>query len=423
MPETTTTGASGRPVGMSGAVLAVAVGLGAWTAHRVRAETLDLTTCLMLIGACASLAIGAALLAPVARSTRLGLSVSIVTTAVLVAAAEMLLRSWSGSYSTYLERSEGRSYELQYHHTSPARYLVFAPNASYTHERSEFAFPRTTNSLGLPEHELPPGTAPDEFRLLALGDSYTEGVGTSYDQTWLKVVEHQMASALPDRAVTSYNAGVSGSDPWYELTLLDEKLRDYRFDLVLVAINASDVNDVIVRGGRERFGADGITRPRPTPWWEWLYGVSFLARHVVHDLLGYNALFIRNSAWLAARREACQQLLDAVAGFQALANRDGYRLVIVIHPDKQEAARARYERVFAEFVDAVKAQPGLLVVDVLERWKAAGALAGGSAARWYWPIDGHHTPEGYAAFGNAVADAVVAGPGGLRHGASVRSAR
>lgn len=376
------------------------------TRARVAAEHLDVWTFWCLLGA---LTLGVATLAavlPMRRRTRMGVSAALIVSSVMLGAGELAFRAWPGNYATYLERNEGRSYELQYHHTSPARHHVFSANTSYTTPREEFSFPRTTNSLGLPEREVPVEKAADEFRLLALGDSYTEGVGTAYEGTWLKAVERQAASAMPGRTVTSFNAGVSGSDPWYGLVLLEDTLLRYRPDVVFVAINASDVNDVIIRGGRERFGADGVTRPRPTPWWEWVYGVSFLGRHVVHDVLGYNSLFIKESRWQDARREAGGQLVEAVRAFQALAARERFRLVVVIHPDKLEASRARYERGFAAFVADVKALPGLDVVDVLERWTASGVLTPATAASLYWPIDGHNTPDGYAAFGRAVADVV-----------------
>lgn len=389
------------------------LGLGAltailtWATHaRVVAEHLDLTTfwCVLSAGVAASLTA----ISRLPRRTRTGLGLAVTSLAMMLAAGELVFRTWSGSYATYLETNESRSYELQYHHTSPARYHVFSPNVSYTTPRQEFAFPRTTNSLGLPERELPVEKAGGEFRIMALGDSYTEGMGTSYDETWLKVVERRAAAAMPDCRVTSFNAGVSGSDPWYELVLLEDKLLVYAPDVVFVAINASDVNDVIIRGGAERFGADGVTRPRPTPWWEWIYGVSFLARHVVHDVLGYNSLFIKTSRWQDARRDAGQHLLAAVERFRRLSHERGFRLVVVIHPDKQEAARRRYERGFQVFVDAAEALPDLDVVDVLARWKASGMLD--RAGSLYWPIDGHNTAAGYKALGDVVADHLFARP-------------
>lgn len=388
------------------ALAAATLALVVETRMRVVAERLDVWTFWCLLGA---LTLGAATLAvavPVVHRRRMDALTAILATGFMVGAGELTLRTWPGNVATYLERSEGRTYELQYHHTSPARYHVLAPGTSYTIPRAEFAFPRVTNSLGLSEREVPQEKAANELRLLALGDSYTEGVGTPYEGTWLKAVERHAAAALPARQVTSFNGGVSGSDPWYGLVLLEDKLLPYRADVVFVAINASDVNDVIIRGGRERFGADGITRPRPTPWWEWIYGVSFMARHVVHDVLGYNSLFIKESRWQDARREAGAQLLQAVRAYQTLAARGGFRLVVVIHPDKREASRARYERGFAAFVAEVKALPGIEVVDVLDRWSTSGVLTANSAASLYWPIDGHNTPEGYAAFGRAVADAV-----------------
>jgi lysophospholipase L1-like esterase len=383
---------------------AAAAGLAWFVRIRVVREQLDLVTFVALVAAGATGLVAVGEVALRSARFRLGLAVSIVATAAMLVVVELGLRAWPGSYATYLERNEGRSYELQYHHTGPARYHVFSPNTSYTHPRQEFAFPRTTNSMGLADREIPFDKASGEYRIVAFGDSYTEGVGAAYEDTWLAVAARRIAAAMPGRTVTSFNAGISGSDPWYAFILFAEKLAQYEPDLVFLAINASDVNDVIIRGGAERFQLDGSVRPRPTPWWEWLYGVSYLVRHVMHDVAGYNSLFVKTADWPEERKRATGELMQAINSFRRLTDGFGIRLVVVFHPDKQEAARQRYERAFAAFVEDVKGVPGLEVVDVLDRWKAKGLLQ--DTSELFWPIDGHNTPKGYAAFGEVVAEAV-----------------
>lgn len=386
--------------------LGLAGGLGAVARLRIQREQLDIATFLVLVaaGTCGGVAAVMAGVRP-ARA-RLGLVTSIATTTVMVVVTEFGLRAWPGSYATYLERNEGRSYELQYHHTSPQRYHVFSPNASYTHPRQEFAFPRTTNSLGLADRELPLEKVAGEYRIIAFGDSYTEGVGAAFEESWPAVATRRIAAKMPGRVVTALNAGISGSDPWYSFVLFSDKLAPYRPDLVLLAINASDVNDVIIRGGSERFQPDGSVRPRPAPPWEWLYGTSYLVRHVIHDLAGYNSLFVRTSVWPEERRRAAAHLKDAVQAFARLSDGAGMRFVVVFHPDRQEAARQRYERAFAALTEDVKRLPHLQVVDVLDRWRAKGVLPGKDPSELFWPIDGHNTAKGYAAFGEVVAEAI-----------------
>jgi hypothetical protein len=127
----------------------------------------------------------------------------------------------------------------------------------------------------------------------------------------------------------------------------------------------------------------------------------------MHDVLGYNSLFIKTTQWPEERRRAAELLMEAVRSFVRLASGFGIRLVVVFHPDKQEAARQRYERAFAAFVEDVKREPRLEVVDVLDRWTAKGLLQGSDTSELFWPIDGHNTPKGYAALADVVAEAVL----------------
>ena len=387
-------------------LLGLTIALSLWVRARLAAEHFDLLSCLLLVASIGLAVLGVVATVPLARRKRVGLAVSIVAAAVVLVIVELGLRAWPGSYATHLERNEGRSYQRLRHRTSPERYHVRAPNTSYTHGRPEFAFPRTTNSLGLADREMPFEKAPDEYRIIAVGDGATEGVGAAYHDAWLAVAVRRMAAALPGRTVTSLNAGISGGDPWYGFVLFAEKLAAYEPDLVLLAINACDVNDIITRGGAERFQPDGTVRPRPAPSWEWLYGVSYVVRHVMHDIAGYNSLLVKNSAWADERQRAAGDLMEAVRSFARLTRGFGMRLVVVFHPDRQEAARQRYEGAFATFIAEVKREPGLEVVDVLDRWMAKGLLHGAGTSELFWPVDGHNTPKGYAAFGEVVAEAL-----------------
>ena len=379
---------------------------------RVGGENLNLTTGLLLMAAVftavlalAELGLGLLKASPGAHVSA---RVSIVTTSVLLVGLELVLRFGLGTYTTYLEKNLGGAYRPMYHHTSPTWFQVFQPNTEFSYSRPEFTYARKINSLGLAERELPSEKGPNEYRIIALGDSYTEGVGAAYDESWIKVVERRLTSQTAGRTVVAFNAGISGSDPWHEYMLLKEKLLVYKPDLVIVAINATDVSDMMIRGGRERFQADGTTRiSNPPPSWEWLYGISYLFRHVVHDVLHYNYMLIRESALEADRQKAIGHLVEAARAFAALGHERGFRVLIVLHPDRREATQEKYESAFAKVVDTLKRLPELDVVDVLDRWKSTGVLGRDGASSLYWSLDGHNTSKGYAAFGETVADRIL----------------
>jgi hypothetical protein len=73
----------------------------------------------------------------------------------------------------------------------------------------------------------------DAYRVLFLGDSYTEGSGRQPECNYPTVVQHELAARLA-RPVEIMNAGVSGYGPGQALVLLRELLaRGYRADAVV----------------------------------------------------------------------------------------------------------------------------------------------------------------------------------------------
>ena len=88
-----------------------------------------------------------------------------------------------------------------------------------------------------------------------MGDSFTEGVGTTEDSTWLKQLEH-MLNADPHRFYdyTTLNGGAHGSDLIFSYELLSGCLLKYHPDMVILNLNSTDIGDIVTRGT-----AEGIT--------------------------------------------------------------------------------------------------------------------------------------------------------------------
>jgi len=391
----------------------VALAAAAGVSYRVTHDKLDVTAGLLFLAA-----VWAGLFAVVelamrllrcAAETRANIRTLVATIGVMLIALELVLRAGLGGYATYLEKVEGGSYRRQRDTLRRSSWFwVNAPHKDITYRRQEFAFPRHTNALGLSEADIPPDKPAGEYRIVSLGDSFTEGVGTSYDSTWVKVMEREIAARSPGRKVTTINAGVSGSDICAEYMLLREKLVSYHPDLVIVATNSTDVQDIMLRGGLERFRPDGSVAVRhAAPSWEWLYGISYLSRPVVHGLLEYDRFLIKRSVSSTRTRAAVVDMRATVAAFTTLAREHGFRLLFLLHPDRGEAEEGQYDPVFDGFAASVKQIPGIEALDVLRYWQERQIITPENASSFYWPIDGHNNPRGYAALGQAVADQVI----------------
>jgi hypothetical protein len=187
----------------------------------------------------------------------------------------------SGGYgSTY-----DASHQTWYHSTEP--------NKPHWITKKEYSYIRMANSLGFSDMEWPVRKRKNEKRILALGDSFTEGDGAPYDSSYVTQLRKEMNAA--DSTFYLMNAGTCGCDPFINYVNYRDRLLKYKPDVILQTLSSGDMNvDIIVRGGMERFKADGKVQYRKAPWWEPIYALSNLSR-LYFSALGYNELLMKDS--------------------------------------------------------------------------------------------------------------------------------
>lgn len=416
---------------------------GSWAARRVAAGELDFGTGLLiwLTVQAGLLLVGLIVTAVLraSRSLRKKVMVSFLAAGLSLLCLEVFLRAGITRYSTYGERNRpGVGYISPYRNlassswlftynellegaglalgrpSDPARAVAsvtFAPNERLLlRVRREFEHSRQINRLGLAERELDSEKQPGEYRIVALGDSFTEGMGAPYESTWPQVTERHLRLRYPARTISFINAGIAGSDICYQLVLLSEVLLRFDPDLVIVAVNSSDVDDLIVRGGMERFRADGTTAfTRSAPEWEWLYAVSYLARLVVHELFRYDKLLLEGSEREVLENAAATEIVQAVGALTRLARDKEFSLLVVFHPHRWEIEEGSYARAFEDAIAQLGQANTAPTIDLLAQYSARSRITPESAAAFYWEVDGHHNADGYAEMGTAIAEAVIAG--------------
>ena len=199
---------------------------------------------------------------------------SVAAFLVFVGLCEVGIR-FSGIYATLSEKS-GNGFMSLFDVTHTGTLHKHQPLHDIHISNTEFSYVHRIDSLGFRNGG---DTADRPYEVLALGDSFTEGLGAPQDSTW-----PARLGALWDRRV--YNAGIMGSDPVYGLRLLEQEQLPFMPEQVIVAVNFSDVTDVVIRGGTERFRPDGTVRYRAEPAFMPLYRYSHFFRAVLHLLLG-----------------------------------------------------------------------------------------------------------------------------------------
>ena len=239
----------------------------------------------------------------------------------------------------------------------------------------------------------------NEFRILALGDSFTEGDGAAADSTWLKFLEYSLRKKPLAKQLRYINAGVCGSDPFFEYMLLKTKLLKYKPDLVILCINSSDIEDIRIRGGWERFKADGKVIYNNPPWWEPLYAGFRFLRPAFH-LAGYNELLLKEVDPDSLDAETKVHLLSVISSFRQLAKESGFRLLLVFHPTRSEIDAGHAP--WSDLARSEEQNTAYDVLDLLQYFKVTGRVEPENSYLYYWPHDGHHNSRGYAAFAEGV---------------------
>jgi hypothetical protein len=323
------------------------------------------------------------------------LAVTSVALMLILAEAVFILTAYK---STQAEKRSGYYYESPYKPERKSWFHVWQQDHDLRSD--EYCYHRTINSLGLSDMEHPVEKNDHEFRIIGLGDSYTEGDGTDKDSTWLKFLERSLAKYPVNRPVTYINAGACGSDPFFEYILLKEKLLKYKPDLVILTLNATDISDVTIRGGIERFQPDGSLKYNKPPWFEPVYATSHLSRLIFDNVLKYDELLIKRSKNRYVPEEMVRKIYDCLLLFKELSIEYHFRLLIVFHPLNYEVLCNRLD--LAPVMAGISADSTIGLLDMLWYFRTKESIGQTNFSSYFWKFNGHHNAKGYAAFARGI---------------------
>ncbi len=317
---------------------------------------------------------------------------SVTSVIITLFVAEIILRLM-GYNATYFEIRESY-YKSIYESNAIRDYHTHIENSTHYLQAKEYSFERKTNSLGLSDKELKLDTT--KQLIIALGDSFTEGDGAHSDSTWLRFLEREYNSNEKHN-YTFFNAGVCGSDPFYEYQILKDKLIEYQPEIVIVGYGY-DLNDIIIRGGMERFESHKIALN--THWWEEIYKHSFTFRLIVRNILGYNDLLLTKSEYTKGKERALRQLKESINLLSKLSEKEGFELLIVFYPQKEEFAKGEFysNNILVDYCQV----KNINHLNLLNFYKNEINIPNKDIGNYYWEIDGHHNAKGYGIFAKGV---------------------
>lgn len=261
---------------------------------------------------------------------------------------------------------------------------IHKKNEISTPNRPEFNYEIKTNSDGLRDIDHPLKKQGDEYRIICLGNSFTEGVGTPEDSTWPKLLENRLKSRT-QKKITVFNAGCAGSDPFFEYALLEEKMLKYEPDIVFVALGNTDIGFYRLRGGFERFTKDGFNF-RPVPKLEKIYAASFIFRFFTNAILGHENFLLKSDFDLQTI-SALNDIKKCVYKFHELSMIKKFKLVIMFYDDRGDE--------YFTLIKELKDEKIVTVFDLFDYNDKVEKVLSNDKQKYFWPIDGHCNPKGY----------------------------
>lgn len=121
---------------------------------------------------------------------------------ILFFSLEIMIRCL-GKYKTYTEKV-GKDFHTYYGESLDSPYFTWPSNHSFVESNVFFEFNYKTNSLGFRGAEF--DTSNSKFRILCLGDSFTEGVGATYENSWPIQLESILSGNCSKSNIKVYNA-------------------------------------------------------------------------------------------------------------------------------------------------------------------------------------------------------------------------
>ncbi len=312
----------------------------------------------------------------------------------------------------------------------PTRGFAHTQNFAGRRVTTDYNTALVTNALGM--RDGPVVIEGATRRILAVGDSFTEGMGVEQQEAWPARLEHVLSAS---RRVRVFNAGVTAYSPVQMRQTADELIPVVKPGLLIAGIfpfGCTRLSDpyVLVGGiGGDTVRQSALYRLRPAPGGLrysafhaprlvmldlWLSDHSWFLGHLVHQ-----AQRVREGVTAAAPVGASDPPLSAIHPLLAeidrlhdVAREAGIPLaLLLINAQEPDGQFKPINAVFNETIRSHAAGRGLLVVDPLPL--LIRAAHGRRVMRF--PSDGHWTALAHAVAGDEVAAVLVQRqPAGLR---------
>ena len=301
---------------------------------------------------------------------------------------------FTGRLASYSEKNFG-VYQSAYDASKFKPLFVWGKNDSVYSAQTEFAFSYQTNQYGLLKD---PNTkhSSKEKTIVFLGDSFVLGVGAPQDSSLPVLLEKQLNTSV-------INAGIPGSDPFFEKRLIDSIFKVQSHHNYLLMLNFSDIYDYVIRGGEERFINNSKVQFHTPPAIEKYYQHSFIVRAFCHQFLKLDYSLLNKKELEQRKTEAIASYLELVKNLSSEVN-----LIVIIQPYARQYANN--STVLAEVLNfdylnklALSLEENQIQYINLDK-RMQEIIDHHNYLEYSWEIDGHYNAKGYRLISEILAE-------------------
>ena len=306
----------------------------------------------------------------------------------------------TGPFKVYSEVL-GQKYRSYWGFEHKGYYKILPKSQNIEYEQPEFKVSYRTNQLGMRNREVTMQPKDSILRILCLGDSFTQGDGASNGNSFPRQLERILNRRYTNKKYEVINAGSSGSDIIYCERLLVDIAYTLEPDLVLVTTNDSDIEDIIQRGGRERF-KNNQTKFKDGPWYENIYAKSHVVRFVTHAILRKSNLFLSPKAAKSETAKANIIMTQSIARMTSFCEDRSIQIRFIIHPYPGSIKNIKNEQELDSQIDLESHSyySNRAIYNLNE--PLIDTLKQIPYSSYAWPLNGHFNDNGYKIMSEAI---------------------
>lgn len=339
-------------------------------------------------------------------------SLRALTVVLLTASTLLSVAAAEGVARFFIKLPQERIYPQVRYQAHPVRGFTLSPNQSaFTKDQSA-----TIDAIGFRTSGRLATAESSQFRILALGDSFTFGYGVADHETWPAMLGRKLGSKFQ-----VLNAGVTSYSVFHELDLFKEKGLGLKPRLLIHGLYWNDhmmnrpprPTDPPLLTADGHFTWDGDANPASDPSWlraiRWLRGHSVLVHSAVTQARRYltpansgaHLYDVEYRKFLAGELvpEAWQAVDDFYRDIKQLGEASGFSVYVIILPVRDIVTMLdAANHVYPKYVRGLLERHGIPYLDGIALWQQKKL-----GVDLFLPYDEHLTAEGYSVIAEEVA--------------------